>query len=275
MRIIKYLLALLLAVTALLFAMTEIRERVSGKSQGPSIVCDTDTVEISVRDGEDALLTGITARDPQDGDLTGSILVGGISKLITEDTARVTYLVFDSDDNMGTCTRYVRYTDYQRPRFRVDKPLVYTTAGPVRLQERITVLDDIDDPDAVQAALRVSSLWATENENVFSATVQVTNSMGDTARVSLPVIYRERGSKTPEIRLREQLLYLEAGSDFDPKDYLSAVTSPGEIASVKDVKIDNPVDTSKPGTYWVWYTYTGPIHPGVAILTVVVQESRR
>lgn len=44
---------------------------------------------------------------------------------------------------------------------------------------------------------------------------------------------------------------------------------------MKDVKIDNPVDTSKPGTYWVWYTYTGPIHPGVAILTVVVQESRR
>lgn len=271
MKSLKIILVLLLTVTAVLFGVTEIRERTSGRSEGPSISCGEEVLEISVADEESALLAGVTAADRQDGDLTGKILVGGISKLITDDTAKVTYLVFDSDDNMGQCTRYVRYTDYRRPRFQVQEPLVYAASSTVQLLDRITATDVIDSQREIDEAIRVSSLWPTEHSGVYSAMVQVTNSMGDTARVSLPVILRENERRIPEIRLKEQLIYLDEGSPFSPMDYIQSVSAPGETPSVRDVEIDSQVNVMERGSYWVWYTYQNENGQGVAILTVVVQ----
>ena len=56
-----------------------------------------------------------------------NIILGGISQLISEDTAKVTLLVFDSDNNMGMCTRYIRYRDYSRPHFEIISPLICST----------------------------------------------------------------------------------------------------------------------------------------------------
>ena len=59
----------------------------------------------------------VSAYDNQDGDLTSGIVIGGISKLISDNTAKITYMVFDSDNNMARMTRLVKYTDYKKPYF--------------------------------------------------------------------------------------------------------------------------------------------------------------
>ena len=271
MRTLKILLVLVLVVVAVAFGITEIRERTSGKSDGPKISCAQETMEISVRDDESVLLTGVTAVDRQDGDLTGRILVAGVSKLITDDTARVSYLVFDSDDNVGSLSRYVRYTDYQRPRFQVSEPLVYAGTGSVQLLDRITATDSVDAPEVINESIRVSSLWPTEDSNVYSVTVQVTNSLGDTARVSLPVILWESDGNRPEILLKEQLVYLDQGTAFDARSYIASVTAPNGTPTARDVEIDSQVNVTEPGNYWVYYTYSGGGSQALAILTVVVQ----
>lgn len=259
MRAIKVILAALLAVTAALYAANGIFERISGRDEGPVIRCPEEILEVSVFDGEDALLAGVTAEDAQDGDLTGSVIVGGVSGLTGGDTAKVTCLVFDSDDNMAVLERQIRYRDYRRPVIRVTQPLVYADTDEAKLLERVSASDILDGD--LTDRVRVSTLWTTEDERVYSATVMVTNSMGDTASVELPVIIRPQGEGG--ILLLEQVVYLEAGSGFDPMDYLASGRS--------GLEVRNEVDTETPGCYWVWYLDGGAAGGDLAILTVVVE----
>ena len=113
MRKLKITVALLLAVVSAVFIATRYINNHSGKNGPPILKCDTDTVTVSVSDGDDVLLRGVSAYDNQDGDLTSGIVIGGISKLISDNTAKITYMVFDSDNNMARMTRLVKYTDYK------------------------------------------------------------------------------------------------------------------------------------------------------------------
>ena len=110
----------------------------------PEISCPNEVLEISALDTEEDLLVGVTAKDKQDGDLTDRITVAGISKLITNDTAKVTYLVFDRDNNMASCVRRIRYVDYHRPTFEVTEPLVYSTTEEVAMLARLKAIDVVD-----------------------------------------------------------------------------------------------------------------------------------
>lgn len=260
MRIVKWITAVLLLLTAVCYMGNGIYEKVSGKDQGPVITGPEEVLEVSVTAGEEELLAGITAWDQQDGDLTGQIIVGGVSKLVGGDTAKVTCLVFDSDDNMASLVRPIRYTDYCRPVIELTDALVYSGTETALLLERVRVTDSLDGD--LSASARVSSLWPTDRDQVFSATILVTNSMGDTASVEVPVIIREENAARPQIHLTEQIVYVDQGSSFDPWDYTSR--SGG-------LEIENNVDTSQPGCYWVWYYDNSTSVQGLAILTVVVQ----
>lgn len=253
MRILRMLTAALLAVTAVLYIGNGLFARLSGREVGPVIECPEEVLEVSIHDGEQALLTGVTARDKQDGDLTDRVMVGGVSKLIGGDRAKVTCMVFDSDDNMASLVRQVRYTDYRRPRISLRAPLVFASEKEAKLLEQVMVSDVLDGDLSEKA--RVSTLWATEDEGVYSATVLVTNSMGDTAMVEVPVLIGRSGG----ILLRRQVIYLQQGEAFDPKAALAS--------DATGVQIQSEVDTAKAGCYWVRYSRGDAL----AILTVVVE----
>ena len=253
MRILRMLTAALLAVTAVLYIGNGLYTRLSGREVGPVIECPEEVLEVSIYDGTQALLTGVTARDDQDGDLTDRVMVGGVSKLIGGDRAKVTCMVFDSDDNMASLVRQVRYTDYRRPRISLRAPLVFASEKEAKLLEQVMVSDVLDGDLSEKA--RVSTLWATEDEGVYSATVLVTNSMGDTAMVEVPVLIGRSGG----ILLRRQVIYLQQGEAFDPKAALAS--------DATGVQIQSEVDTAKAGCYWVRYSRGDAL----AILTVVVE----
>ena len=253
MRILRMLTAALLAVTAVLYIGNGLFARLSGREVGPVIECPEEVLEVSIHDGEQVLLTGVTARDEQDGDLTDRVMVGGVSKLIGGNRAKVTCMVFDSDDNMASLVRQVRYTDYRRPRISLRAPLVFASEKEAKLLEQVMVSDVLDGDLSEKA--RVSTLWATEDEGVYSATVLVTNSMGDTAMVEVPVLIGRSGG----ILLRRQVIYLQQGEAFDPKAALAS--------DATGVQIQSEVDTAKAGCYWVRYSRGDAL----AILTVVVE----
>ena len=255
MRAIKLILAALLAVTAVVYMGNGLFERLSGRNEGPRISCPEEVLEISIHDGREVLLAGVTAEDAQDGDLTDQVIVGGVSKLIGGKNAKVTCMVFDSDDNMASVVRQVRYTDYRRPVIQLEWPLVYESTKEAKLLRAVTVTDLLDGDLSDQA--RVSTLWGTGDERVYSATIMVSNSMGDTATVDVPVII---GTDGGSIRLRRQILYLRQGDSFDPMTQVRSDPA--------GVTVRHEVDTAVPGCYWVWYTGSGG---DLAILTVVVE----
>lgn len=269
MKTIKQAIIVLLAVLVVANVACYFYLGTSERKVPPKIICPSEILEISASDSEAVLLTGLTATDEQDGDLTNRITIGGISKLITNDTAKVTYMVFDSDNNMASCVRYVRYVDYHRPVFEVIEPLVYASTEEVSLLSRLKATDVVDGD--ISKNIRVSTLEPTANSEIYHVSIQVSNSVGDTSTVKLPVLMLESNPLRPEIELSDSLIYIDEGEKFTPSAYLMGLRVPGMSPSIAEVTVDNDVDTGKPGTYYVSYTYSANGSTGTAILTVVVQ----
>lgn len=269
MRILKLALIALLVVVGAAYGLTTANRILSGSHIPPTIRCDSEVIELSVTDDEAALLQGITATDKQDGDLTASIRIQGVSKLVSNDTAKISYIVFDSDGNAASTSRMVRYTDYEKPHFTVDAPLVYMENQDIKLLDRISAQDVVDGD--VTAAIRVSALSPTQDPEVQTVAVQVTNSMGDTARLTLPLVIYSGTMVRPDVILTDYLVYLDQGASFRPEDYLSAVSTPIGPGLTGDVQITGAANTEIPGTYYIYYRYPYSITTGLSVLTVVVE----
>ena len=134
---------------------------------------------------------------------------------------------------------------------------------------RLKAIDVVDGD--ISKNIRVSTLEPTKNSEIFHVTIQVSNSVGDTSWVTLPVLMLESNPLRPELQLSDSLIYVDQGTKFTPSAYILSLRVPGMEAEVSDVTVDNTVDTGKPGTYYVTYSYSANGSTGVAILTVVVQ----
>lgn len=269
MRAIKVLLIIVLVIVSVLYGYTGISQSLSGTDTPPVLTADQDILEVSVKDGEAALYEGIAASDEQDGDLTDKVQISGISKLVGDNTVKVTYIVFDSSDNLATLTRRVRYTDYTVPRFTLSEPLVYYRNESIALLDRLNAHDVIDGD--VTDMIRVSAPTITSEEETYMVTCQVTNSMGDTISQLLPVIQYNTTMPRPQVLLKDYLIYLKTGASFSARSYLSGVRTEDGSGSASDVVIEGTVDTGTPGTYMVRYTYPDVNGDGTSILTVVVE----
>lgn len=280
MRSAKILLIALAVLVTGVYAALQVQSKFFTDRTPPVLSFDADTLQVSVFDSEDALLQGVYAQDDKDGDLTAQVRVRSVSQLLEDHTAQVSYIVFDSADNMAVATRTLRYTDYQPPRFALDAPLVYSPGATIALRGRLTASDLLDGD--LSYALRLTSFSVnTAVEGTYHLTVAVTNSMGDTAQLSLPVTVRASSRLDPVITLNTGLVYLPVGAGFDPAAYFETVqedAAADPVASMEGVQISGEVDTSQPGRYEVTYYYANEdadqdTHEGEtsAILTVVVQ----
>lgn len=269
MKLLKTTLILLLVIVVVLYVSTFISQRLSGEDVNPEISCPEGMLEISVHDPHAILMQDVTASDKQDGDLTDHVQILSISKLVTNNTAKVTYLVFDSHGNMDTLVRQIRYTDYSRPVFSIKRPLIYAENESITLLDRLQVVDVIDGD--ITDAVRISALSGTSDSEVYTVALQVTNSMGDTARLTVPVVLQSQTAFRPDIRLSTYLTYIQTGEVFNAQKYLIGVsTATGSVDST-NVQITSTVDTSTAGTYYVYYRYPYNGIMGLAVLTVVVQ----
>ena len=275
LKVTKIALAALTAVLAVLFALKFMQKHFFTDSTPPVISFDSEILEISVRTKQAELLSGVTAYDNKDGDLSSQVAVKIISKLIGKDTAKITYIVFDSADNMATAARTLRYTDYRKTEFSLSKPLIYEPGATVTLKDRLFARDVIDGDLTVAIKVTATALNNT-TEGTYPVTVQVTNSLGDTSALSLPVTIKKHGIYDPYIELSDYLVYIDAGASFDAQKYIKSVWDKkqggNEIFSWGDVSVETDLDTNTAGDYNVEYTYTNEEgYSYSVILTVVVQ----
>ena len=267
MKILERVTLILFAVVLAAFAVLTVYQKIILDTTPPQISCDSQVIDISVADPESALLQGVTARDNRDGDLTGAIMVKGVTGLITDDTAKVTYVVFDAANNMASCQRTVHYTDYEKPRFSLTEPLIYKEGGPVTVLDRLTAADSAGE-DISDNIRIVSQNINLSSEGTYSMTVQVINSQGDVESLTLPVIISDASAKRQLITLREYLVYLDAGDSFDAGSYIASVKDNSRLSYDKShVTIQGYADTATPGSYNLSYSFQSY----TVYLTVVVR----
>ena len=242
----------------------------------PAFRISEELIEISVKDPKEVLLEGVSAYDNVDGDLTGKIRIKEVSQFTEGTDATVTYIVFDRASNYATSSRTIRYTDYVHPRFTLAKPMSCFQGETINYLERIQVSDVIDGNISGKLKL-VETTTSSSIPGTYSATVSVTNSMGDTVELPLTVQVLDKSVSRPTVTLKRYLAYVKQGDKPLYRDFVASVTDPMDNSGVRipptNVIMNSAgVDSSKPGVYEAYYYYTGLSgEVATAILTVIVE----
>lgn len=257
----------------------------------PVIECPESSIKVSVKEGEKALLEGLTARDDVDGDLTDAIRISSISHFAEQGKRTVEYVVFDSSNNFATCTRTVQYTDYESPRIYLDAPLRVSLSelDMIDATSFMRVEDVLDGDISNKIRLSFDNSVYIQEPGFYSVTAQVSNSAGDTVSLPLQMHIVDAGSSEENQKyyptLSDYVLYVKVNEAINLKTYLTGVmrgTQQYEFADDQssvlnitrdDISIASHVDFSTPGTYTVDYSYTSPSGAtGVTKMVVVVEE---
>ena len=283
MKRLNTLLLMILAAAFVLFVCYHIWVHNRLDTVGPELIVDEGLLEISVKDEADVLLTGIRALDERDGDVTSSILVESVYGIDQNNMTTVTYVAFDRAGNVSKTQRQVRYVDYEHPRFQLYGSLTFSYGSGFDLLEYLGAQDVIegDIRRRVHATL-ISDTKSIEAEGRHQVKLQVTNSLGDTSELVVPVEVFDPEWYAADVRLSDYLIYLDRGSRFDARSYLEKFIFRGEPIDMTrgtpegvSVEIDNGVNMNEPGVYEVSYILSKSLnmnmYSGIAKLIVVVE----
>lgn len=270
MKNFQRLMVIAFACALCLFAVFYIMELREDKTI-PVLKVDSEVLEIALDADEQDMKAGVTAYDEKDGDITSRIMIESVSKFTEKGVAVVTYAVCDDDNHVVTAKRKIKYKDYTPPYFIINKSLTFAVGEEINLSSAIGAYDCIDG-DISDRVIITATDYETNKVGVFKISVKVTNSMGDTIYMDLPVYVEQQNIAAPEIKLNDYLVHVKVGEEYDLEQ---------NIASVKDkfgkpmqnVIIDTNYDPNKPGKYEAhYYVYDSKNREGHSILTIYVEE---
>ena len=255
-RICLLLILLCLAV----FYGYRMMDKMKTDTQPPAITMDVASIQLSVQDDASALLQGIRAQDNVDGDVTASLVVENISLMDNEGNVTVSYAAFDRAGNVAKAQREAVYTDYESPSFSLTQPMLSTEGMKYDIMSCIAATDYFDGD--ISHRIRATPLDSQDitAEGIHHVEFRVTNSLGDTAKIVLPVEVYSRGRYDAQLTLTDYMIHLPVGAVFVPENYLLEYTLGTETTWLRrtlpdtfDVRVSGQVNTQVPGVYPVSY----------------------
>ena len=263
----------------------------------PVITLEQEVMERSVEDPQERLLEGVRAMDDRDGDVSGQLVVERVGNITPEHTATVTYAAFDRSGNVAKATAEVHYSDYRSPRFGQRGALVMPEGGSQDVLGYMSAVDVVDGDisDHIKGNL-TSDTVSLSKAGAHEVEFRVTNSMGDTARITLPVDVYPTNAFNAEVQLSEYLVYVPQNAPFRGEAYLSSlnvgsmrysltgsdpdteifINRPGTGKAIHEIRVDmnENVNTAVPGNYSVTYTVTmNDQYTGFTRLNVIVEAA--
>ena len=261
MKKLKILIFICFCVAAVMYGTMRIRIKSAQDLVPPVVTVDSDTIELSVQAEDADYLSGVTAADNRDGDVTDSLVVAEKSNFISPGRFKVTYAAFDSHNNVGYATRTVNFTDYTPPRFSMTRPFRYLTSDSYSLLDGMSAEDAVDGD--VTNGIRYSYGKSTDATHA-DITYEVTNSFGDTSQLTVPCrIYSdfaEYAKDTPQ--LTDYIVYTTPGQAVDVLSLVDGIwrngktvlfdDQNGEGYTLADIRVDDTaVDYNTPGVYTI------------------------
>ena len=273
---IKTVLFCVMLLVAALYALNRWLLYSSFDRTVPEITFGQELLEISVDAPKEELLSDVKAVDARDGDVTDTIIIESISKMLGDHERIVTYAAFDKDNHVGKAQRKIRYTDYTSPRFSLDGPLEAGTMN-AEMSDILAPLHATDciDGDLTSQIVVIDTEITSMSADAMTAQyeVQVTNSCGDVTTLKLPVRMQMNTSGSfAEIKLSEYLAYRKVGEAVDPAAFVVSASAGGQEYGVGGVQINSNLDTSMPGVYTVTYTLSVEGNSTSTDLIIVVEE---
>lgn len=229
----------------------------------PQITIEKEELVLSIKDGEDSLLQGVTAYDEKDGDVTDSIVVESVSRF-ANGKKTVTYAAFDSDCHVSKATREISYKDYESPKFQCEDGYRFAV-GAKSVVDVMSATDCIDGD--LTSVIKVSPGFYvdTYTPGTYAFQYQVANSSGDVEYLPVTVeIYDPADRNVLNISLTKYVVYTEVGKEIDPEGYIGE--NPYSVYAD-----DSNVDYDTPGTYEIVYSMRSGDSKGTNRLAVVVR----
>ena len=254
MRIIRVIVSILFIIVLgayIFFHFTK-----STDSTVPKIKCDTQVIEVSVKDTDDVLLKHITASDEKDGDISKKVIIEKSSAFVDFGKVIITFAVSDNDNNVSKINVPVVYTDYKNPKFEFTDDLVFRTGGGVNIEDCIKVKDSFDG-DITDRLVVIANGADIENSGKYPLTLKITNSKSYTYTMDVDLIMSDYFENGYGIELDKYLVYKKVGEKLDYKDMIKSVANPPAQKKKSKIKIDSAeVDSSAAGIYNVYYYQT-------------------
>ena len=237
-----------------------------------------DIIEAPVGITDKELLSFVTAHDKKDGDLTEKIVLTRKNFFIAPSVCSIMYTVCDSDNNVTTMQKALRYTDYRSPRFVFMNDYTFPS-GVDYLVSRYVLANDVIDGD-ISSYVKLISADFSNTTGTYPMTMKVSNSMGDSSSITIDTIVVNNYNYNLRIRLANYITYLKTNEEVDFSSYiLGFLNKTNQKYDVKDIVIDSSaVDMTKPGVYNVFYRLyegTGDDKEELTMtrLVVVVEEA--
>ena len=299
MRRLKRLSTALFIISLILLVFHVLKVRILDDRTGPVFHMDNRTVEVSVKDEQEALIKGLTATDARDGDVSDSIIVESVGPFTGAGSRIVTYAAFDSDNHVTHTKREMIYTDYVPSRFHLSRPLSFAM-NTVNILNGVSVEDSIDGDLTRNVRMVSDGEIDTAHVGEYSARLKVTNSAGAISYLPVTVEIYDASvfHRLPLLNLKEYVVYVEKGDEFDEREYLTSIVINGTSYSMTQeegtygspvealeeaqqtigydrVYIESEVDTDVIGSYEVLYSFEDTISKtgtGKVRLYVVVTD---
>lgn len=272
MKVLRIATLILFAITACLFAWFYFDTRINTDLTYPQIQIEEPLLEISIHDGEDVLLQGVTASDGKDGDLTSKVIVESISQFSEENICTVTYAVADGDRHVAKSTRKIRYTDYIPPHFVLTQPVVFSVGKTIDIGSMVGAVDCIDG-DISNRVIVTATDYEVNTAGVFGLALQTTNSKGDIVYLDLNIFVEETNIRAPIIELTDYLIYVKQGQKLNFEDFVAAITPTYNKIDESSILISETYDPYTPGVYAIHYYVLDTLgNEAHTVLTVVVEE---
>ena len=289
MKRLRILILLFSVAVFAVFGVTRVQEAMTSDYVAPVSQAEYDAIRASVAVTDEDLLTGITATDNLDGDVTDSLYVVSKSNFILRGTRRIGYAAFDRNNNVGTYSRMLTYTDYVSPHFSISQPLHFLDGNSnLDYLKYVKAYDCLDGNITGQVRVTFGdTVGVSSTVSSRKLNLQVTNSAGDTASLELEAQLKDYNTyylQSPA--LSDYLIYTAVGTKPTYSDLLAGVISGDRTKAFNDTAFDPYADVSindsgvdyyTPGTYSVSFQLSRLLKDGsrellgTTILYVVVE----
>ena len=255
MRFVRIAVLGIFVVTTVISGVLFVKNKITTDTTIPKITIEEEVLEVALGAKTEDLLKGVTAFDEKDGDISDKVIVETISKFIDKGVCKVTYAVCDSDNNVSTAVRKVRYKGYKSPEFRMTGSPCYSLYEYIDLFDIISVKDCIDG-DISKDIVITSKDFTGSTAGVFNIEATVTNSKGDTSTFKFPMVVEDRSPGAPKIELKNYLVYTQVNKPVDFRQYVLNPEDNPDANLAAAVRIETNADFTKAGTYSVHYYLT-------------------
>ena len=266
MKRLKRISWLLLVVTTVMMIGFNGYEFLTKDKEPPVITFPDKELSVSIAATEKDLVKDVKAKDNRSGDLSSSVVVEKMNSIDENATRVVTYAAIDKAGNVGRKERLISYTDYTKPRFELAAPLRFPLEKiPDNLMAGVTVSSSIDGDISEKVKFQFLGDYNYQNVGVVDIEIRVVDSAGVNTVLPTKLELYDPKEETIPVTLTQYIVYLEAGSEFNPNDYLE------EVDPKASLQVESDVDTSVAGVYHVEYLVESGNNQGKSRLIVVVE----